>query len=297
MSSTAACAASMALFLISATLASRLFPPESSTTRLSKKRRRLLLAHALRLGFRDGFGDARLDSRLFERVIMRNRIGDQEAARADVALQADHAGEIVEPIAAMLELEAGRAGVEGRELVGVVADDRDPLGFQELERLADVEDRFGAGADDCNAGARQLDQIGRNVERLFGASVNAADAAGGEDFDAREPRDEHRRGDGRAGRALARGDQREIPSRGLDDAARKLAEPVDLLARKAHSQPALDDRDRRRNGAHLARRVLDGERRLDVARVGHAVGDDRRFERDDRLFGRARLGDLGGKIQ
>jgi hypothetical protein len=60
----------------------------------------------------------------------------------------------------MFELEAGRAGVEGRKLVGAVADDRDPLGLEELERLPDVEDRLGAGADDCNAGARKLDQIG-----------------------------------------------------------------------------------------------------------------------------------------
>ena len=52
---------------------------------------------------------------------------------------------------------------------------------------------------------------------------------------------------------------------------------------EADSQAAVDDRDRRRNGAHLARRVLDGKRRLDIARVGHAMGDDRRFERDDRL--------------
>ena len=222
----------MALFLISATLASRLCPPESSTTRFKQERRRLLLAHALRLGFRDGFGDARLDRRLFERVIMRNRIGDQEPAGADVALKPNHAGEIVKPIAAMLELEAGRAGVEGRELVGAVADDRDPLGLEEFERLADIEDRFGAGANDRDAGARKLDQIGGDVERLLGAAMHAADAAGGEDFDVREPGDEHRRGDRRARRAFARGDQRQIAPRGLHDAAAELAEPVDLLARQ-----------------------------------------------------------------
>ena len=197
----------------------------------------------------------------------------------------------------MFELEAGRAGVEGRKLVGAVADDRDSLGLQELERLADVEDRFGAGANDRDAGARKFDQIGRDVEGLLGPTVHAADAAGGEDFDACEPGDEHRRCDRRASGAFASRDQRQIAPRGLDDTAAELAEPVDLLTRKAHSQPALDDRDRRRNGAHLARRVLDGERRLDIARVGHAMGDDRRFKRNDRFLGRARLGDLGGKIE
>ena len=62
-------------------------------------------------------------------------------------------------------------------------------------------------------------------------------------------------------------------------------------------ETAIDDRDRRRNGAHFAHRRLNGLRGLDVARVGHAMGDDRRFERDDRPLGRARLGDLGGKVQ
>ena len=143
----------------------------------------------------------------------------------------DHAGEIVQAVAAMFELEAGRAGVEGGELVGAVADDRDPLGLEELERLADVEDRLGAGADDRDAGARKLDQIGGNVERLLGAAVHAADAAGGEDFDAREPSDEHGRRDRRARRALARGDQREIAPRSLHHAAAELAEPLDLLCR------------------------------------------------------------------
>jgi hypothetical protein len=127
--------------------------------------------------------------------------------------------------------------------------------------------------------------------------VHAADAAGGEDFDARKPRDEHRRRDRRARRAFASGDQRQIPPRGLHDAAAELTEPVDLLTRKAHSQPALNDRDRRRNGAHLARCVLHGKCGLDIAWVGHTVGNDRRFKRDDWLFGRARLGDLRGKIQ
>ena len=109
--------------------------------------------------------------------------------------------------------------------------------------------------------------------------------------------DEHRRRDRGARRTLARRDRREIPPRGLDDAAGKLAEPLDFLPVEADAETSVDDRDRRRNGPHLARRLLDGTRRLDVARIGHAVGDDRRFERDDRLLGRERLGDLGGKIQ
>jgi hypothetical protein len=125
--------------------------------------------------------------------------------------------------------------------------------------------------------------------------MHAADAACGEDFDAARPA-KHRRCDRRARRAFAGGDQRQISPRGLHDAARELAEPVDLLIVEADSEATFDDRDRRRNSAHLARRVLDGKRGFDIARVGHAMGDDRRFKRDDRFLGRARLGDLRGKI-
>ena len=229
-SSTAACAASMALFLISAILASRLCPPVSSTTRFKRNGVASFLPTPCTLASATASAMRASIAACFERVIMWNGIGDQKPAGADLALQADHPGEIVKPVAAMFELEAGGAGVEGRELVGPVADHRDPLGLQELERLPDVEDRFGAGAHDRDAGARKLDEIGGDVECLLGAAVHAADPAGGEDFDARERSDKHRRRDRRACRAFARGDQRQIAPRGLDDAAAELAELIDLLA-------------------------------------------------------------------
>ena len=71
---------------------------------LEQERRRLLLAYALRLGFRHGFRDARLDRRLFQRVIQGNWIGDEEPAGTDLALKPNCASEIVKPIATMFEL-------------------------------------------------------------------------------------------------------------------------------------------------------------------------------------------------
>ena len=68
-------------------MASRLCPPESSTTRLSRERRRLFFAHALSLGLRYGFSDARLDRRLFQRVILWDWVGDEEPAGTDLALK------------------------------------------------------------------------------------------------------------------------------------------------------------------------------------------------------------------
>ena len=48
--------------------------------------------------------------------------------------------------------------------------------------------------------------------------------------------------------------------------------------------------------APTAHGVLDHPRGLDVARIGHAMGDDRRFERDERAALGARLRDLGGEV-
>src|SRR5208337_1289718 len=119
-------------------------------------------------------------------------------------------------------------------------DNRHPLGLQKLERLLDVEDRFRSGADDGDAGARQFDQVGGYVEGVHCAAVDAADAAGGEDFDARELSDEHRGGDRRPGRAPPGDDGREVAPRGLDDAARQLAEAFDLLALETDPEAPID---------------------------------------------------------
>ena len=80
-------------------------------------------------------------------------------------------------------MKPDETGVEGWKLIATVADDRDALGLEKFERLLDVEDRLGAGADDGDAGAREFDEIGGNVEGLSGAAVHAADAAGGEDLE------------------------------------------------------------------------------------------------------------------
>ena len=150
-----------------------------------------------------------------------DRIGDQQAARPDLALQADHARQIMRAVAAMIELHAAGAREKGREFVAAIADHRHALRFQKFERLGDIEDRFRAGADDGDLGAREFDEIGRNVECLLGAAMHAADAAGRENLDAGERGDIHRRRDRRARRAVPRDDGGEVPPRGFDDAAGK----------------------------------------------------------------------------
>ena len=48
-------------------------------------------------------GDARLDRLRVERLVLGDRVGDQQAAGADFPLQADHAREIVQAVAAVIE--------------------------------------------------------------------------------------------------------------------------------------------------------------------------------------------------
>ena len=151
-------------------------------------------------------------------------------------------------------------------------------------------------ADDGDAGAGELHQIGGNVECLLGPAMDAADAAGGEDFDSRQLRHEHCRGDRRSRRALARRDQGQIAPRGLDDAAGELAEALDLAVVEADLQRAVDNCDRRRNRAHRPHRLLDRARGFDILRIGHAMGDDGRFQSDQRLAARARAFDLRREI-
>src|SRR5208337_231782 len=84
---------------------------------LEQERRRLLLAHPLFLRLRHRDRDALLDHRLLEGLILGDRVRDQEAAGADVALEADHGGKVAQASVAMLETEARRTSIEGGELV------------------------------------------------------------------------------------------------------------------------------------------------------------------------------------
>ena len=146
------------------------------------------------------------------------------------------------------------------------------MGFQIFQRLGDVEDRLGAGAHDGDPGAPEFDQIGGDVERLLGAAMNAADPAGGEDLDAGELGDIHRRRNGGARRAVPGDDRGQIAPRRLDDAARQFGELLQLGARLSDLEPPAENSDRRRRRAlgahgvadlaeHALQRVTLGQRR------------------------------------
>ena len=127
--------------------------------------------------------------------------------------------------------------------------------------------------------------------------MHAADAAGGEDANARHVGDHHRGGDG-AGAVLALRDEHgQVAAGGLGNARAGAAEVVDFFLGKTGLEPSADDGDGRGHGARVADNSLDLECGLDVLRVGHTMGNDGGFERHDGLAGFERLGDLGGDVQ
>ena len=84
---------------------------------------------------------------------------------------------------------------------------------------------------------------------------------------------------------------------GYEGVKQEITEVVDFLIIEAYPEPAAENCDRRGCCASFPYRVLDVERRLDIARVGHAVTDDRRLERDDRLTFVQGSRDFRGNVQ
>src|SRR4029453_17191713 len=68
------------------------------------------------------------------------------------------------------------------QAVGAVADQQHTVGLEPLQRAGGVVHVLGAGADDHQARAGELGQVGGDVGAA--AEVDAADAAGGHDLDA-----------------------------------------------------------------------------------------------------------------
>ena len=150
-----------------------------------------------------------------------------------------------------------------------------------LERGGDIEDRFDPGRDDRDIRPRQLRQVRRDVEARPRPAMHAADAAGREHRDARERGDAHGGGNGRGAVRLRRRQIGEVARARLGHAA-VLCQQFQIRRAEPHLQPPADDGDGRRHRATGSHDPLGRPRHLEVARVGHAMGDDRRLQRHHR---------------
>ena len=178
--------------------------------------------------------------------------------------------------------QAGVARPEGGKRVLAYGDDRHAQRLQHLERLRQVEDRLRARRDHRDRRLRQL-AAGRPRRRSVRSAPRCTPPmppVAKTSIPGRCARD-HRRRDRRRPRAAAR------PGRRRGRRATAWPRPAPGPARSSWSgveadvQPALDHRDGRRHGAGGADLGLDRPGGLDVLRPGHAVGDDRRFQRHD----------------
>ena len=126
-------------------------------------------------------------------------------------------------------------------------------------------------------------------------AMHAADAAGGKDLDPGQMRGDHRGGDG--GGAGAAGGQAggQIGARQFGDALWPGQARSSCVVVSPICSVPVEHRDGRRNRAGVADLRLDLRRGLEVLRIGHAVGDDGAFQRDQRACpSRGRSATSGG---
>ena len=175
-------------------------------------------------------------------------------------------------------------------------DDRYTLGFQHFQRLGHVEDRLGARRDDGDGGLGQFHEVGGDVKAVFRALMHAADATGGEDFDARKIGGDHGGGDG-GGTCPARGDaDGHIGARQFGHVL-GLGQIAQLVIVQTDVQRAADHGDGGGNGPCVADVLFDLPRHFEVLRIGHAMGDDGAFQGHDWRGVFAGLGHLGAEGQ
>ena len=204
---------------------------------------------------------------------------------------------LLRSIQTVVHAEAGFAGVEGRQLVGAVADDGDAFGLQILQGQAQVQNGLGTGADHQHGSLGQLLQVGRDVHGGLGTPVYAADAAGGEDLDTGHGSDHHGGGDG-AGAVHSLGHQhRQVTTAGLGHSMAGLAQIVDLVRGEASLQPPADDGDGGRHGAAVTDDLLHLQSSLGILRIGHTVGNNGALQSYNGLTLVQGLLHLGGDVQ
>ena len=253
---------------------------------------------ALRLCLLQRLLDGGVDDLFVHGVFFGDRIGDQHTALVvQLTLGAEHGGQLRRGIHAVVHAETGLTGIEGGQLLRAVADHGHALGLEIFQREAEIEDGLRARADDHDRRLGQFLQIGGDVHGDLRAPVYAADAAGGENLDARHVGDDHGGGDSGCAVGLSRDQRGQITAAGFGDASSGFAEVFDLLAAQTCLESAADDGDGGGRRAVRANRLLDQQRCFYVLWIGHAMGDDGAFQRDDGLARLQRGLYFGGNIK
>lgn len=175
-------------------------------------------------------------------------------------------------------LESAAAREEGGELVRAVAQRWDAVRLEHLQRGRQVQNGFGARADDDHPRGCQRLQVGRDVEA--GLPMDAADPARGEDPNPDFVGSEHRPRDGRPAAGFFDDGRGEVAAADLHRRG-GLREFGEFRVREADADGPVEDADRG------GRRAVGEDGRLHVAaqrevgRMRESVREDGRLERDD----------------
>ena len=224
-------------------------------------------------------------------LIGRNGVRDHDALPvAERVLRPHDRGDLGGGIHRPVELNGTLAQPEAREDARAVPDDRDAQGLEPLERRGDVEHRLHPGAHHGDRRVREGRQVGRLVERVGRAAVHAAEPARGEHADAGERGEVRRRSHRGRGARAARLDDRQVAHARLGEVL--VGDAPHALVVEADPRDAVEHGDRRGRHALVAQDALELAGRLEVARAGKPVRDDRGLERDDRSPAFERGGDL-----
>ena len=110
--------------------------------------------------------------------------------------------------------------------------------------------------------------------------MNAADAAGRQNFDAGEMCSDHRGGNSGRSIAAARQHHRQVAARDLGDPL-CFSQMLKVIIVKTNADASIKDRDRRRYATFLTHRFFQLARDIEIARARQTMNDDRRFKRYD----------------
>jgi len=240
-------------------------------------------------GARTGRGARRaVEGRHCLRLVPHNR--DEHSARAVVSrLRLHQGGDLARRVAAYVHRQIARRAVEGRHCLRLVPHNRDAVGLEFFAGGAEVEDHLGAGADDRHRRPSERLQVGTHVPGggVVGRAVDAADAAGGHDGDARPVGQVQGAGHGGGAVATPCRDHRQVAQAHLSHVLGR-GQMANLRLGQAHVHLSVYDAHGLRVGALLADARLQPERGVYVGGVGQPVSNHGGFEGDG-----GRHGDTG----
>ena len=200
--------------------------------------------------------------------------------RAELSVGVNDASGLVTIIQPTIDAQAAVTLEEGSQRIGLIAEHRHAIRFQHLECIRQIEEGFGARADNGDRCAPQLGQISGDIEGF--ATVDATDAACGEDRDARRVGGHHRCSNCCRAIATARDDRRKVASAAfLDAARRRLGEAFLFGCADADGELPAQDGDGGGGSAGGADGRFHAKRSLQALWHRQAMGEHIGLQRDD----------------